>query len=114
VKISDADLVNAQGKRSTYVLIPERSGMARHVEAHSKHDFWVTREQVKGIQLNARELPVYVSNQQSVVGTDIVVWYTGSFHHEERDEDDEGPTHIMWVGFTLKPHDLFDASPLYP
>ena len=112
--ISDATLVNAQGKRSQYVLIPERSGTARHAEAHSKQDFWVTRSRGKGLELQARDLPRYISPQESVANTDLVVWYTGSLHHEERDEDDGGPTHIMWIGFTLKPHDLFDSSPLYP
>ena len=114
LNISDATLVNGQGKRSSYNVVPERFGTARHVEAHSKQDFWVTRVGVKGAELRTRELPTYINPAEVVTATDIVVWYTGSILHVERDEDDNGPTQVMWVGFTLKPHDVFDASPLYP
>jgi Cu2+-containing amine oxidase len=45
---------------------------------------------------------------------DLVLWYTSSIHHIERDEDDEGATQAMYVGFQLVPANLFSASPLYP
>jgi Cu2+-containing amine oxidase len=67
----------------------------------------------------AKNLPSYVIPAEDVMDEDIVVWYTGSIHHVERDEDDgppsdrlDGITQLMKVGFTLSPHDLFDASPL--
>lgn len=51
---------------------------------------------------------------ESVTTGDLVVWYTSSIHHIERDEDDDGPTQAMHVGFRLAPANLFSASPLYP
>jgi len=114
LSIYDATLRNSQGKRSAYRLIPWRLGSARHVETFTHNDFWVTRSQGKGAEMLARELPSYVTTAEEVVDTDVVAWYTGSLLHIERDEDDLGPTQLMWVGFTLQPHDFFDRSPLYP
>lgn len=114
LSIYDATLRNAQGKPSAYRLIPWRLGTARHTEAFTRSDFWVTRSQGKGTEMLAREIPSYVVPAEPVVGTDVVVWYSGPVLHIERDEDDLGPTQAMWVGFMLQPHDLFDRSPLYP
>jgi primary-amine oxidase len=114
LSVYDAALLNSQGKRSAYRLIPWRLGSARHVEAFTQSDFWVTRSQGKGTQMLAREIPSYIVPAEDVVDTDVVAWYTGSVLHIERDEDDSGPTQAMWVGFMLQPHDLFDQSPLYP
>ena len=82
------------------------------------------------MEMWAKDLPNYVEPPQLVVNSDIVVWYTGSIHHVVRDEDggfvDEdgkfaadghnwrGVTHLVWTGFMLEPHNLFDTTPLYP
>jgi hypothetical protein len=113
--IYDATLVNEQGKRTSYRLTPFRSGTSRHDVPYTQTDFWVTRAPAsKSAETAAPDLPSYVSPAQSVFGQDIVVWYTGAIHHEERDEDDNGATQLLPVGFLLVPHDLFASSPLFP
>jgi Cu2+-containing amine oxidase len=114
--VYDAHLANAKGRRTSYRLVSQRAGRARHAEAFTRGDFWVTRQTPlnKGMELRARDLPAYVSAPEPIAGADVVLWHTASLHHVERDEDDEGPTQVMHVGFQLVPHNLFDASPLYP
>jgi hypothetical protein len=112
--IYDATLVNGQGKRSSFRLTPVRTGTARHDMPYTQKDFWVTRMNSKSAEIAARDLPDYVSDRQSVSGQDIVVWYTAALHHEERDEDDNGATQLLPVGYFLKPHDFFSSSPLFP
>ncbi len=41
--IHDANLKNSRGNHSGYHLMPLRWGTARHDEAFTKKDFWVTR-----------------------------------------------------------------------
>lgn len=117
--IHDATLKNGQGHASGFHLMPIRTGTPRHQEAFTKNDFWVTR--YNGSELHASELPTYVSTPASVSNTDVVVWYYGAVHHLVRDEDGhfvgntwQGEAHVMWTGFMLKPHNLFDKTPLYP
>ncbi len=111
LEIGDSALVNSNGRSTLYELIPFRRGTARHTEAFTKKDFWVTRF---GDEFFAQDLPAYVANAQSTAGQDIVVWYTGSCHHEDgmRDEDrDTVP--VIWVEFELVPKNLFDATPFF-
>ncbi len=121
--IHDATLKNANGKPSVYHLMPLLFGTPRHAEAFTKYDFWVTRnnDSSGGPENNGSLLPSYISPPQSVSNTDIVVWYYGGLHHVPRDEDGQyvdtvwkGETHIMWTGFMLMPHNLFDKTPFYP
>jgi Cu2+-containing amine oxidase len=112
--IYDETLVNEQGKRSSFRLTPLRTGTSRHDVPYTQKDFWVTRVNRKSEETAAPDLPLYVSDQQSVSRQDIAVWYTGALHHEERDEDDNGATQLLPVGFMLKPHDFFSSSPLFP
>jgi len=118
--VSDATLVNGHRHKTYYQLIPlPTGGLSRHQESFTQHDFWVTT--YNGTQLWAAQLPSYVNPPQNAANTDIVVWYKGSIHHHPRDEDGEyvghywrGEALVMWTGFMLKPHDLFDRTPLYP
>jgi hypothetical protein len=112
--VYDDTLVNEQGKPSSFRLTPLRTGTSRHDVPYTQKDFWVTRVNTKSGETAAPDLPLYVSDQQSVSRQDIAVWYTGAIHHEERDEDDNGATQLLPVGFLLKPHDFFSSSPLYP
>ncbi len=112
LEISDSSLQNDNGRTTSYELVPLRSGTARHNEAFTKKDFWVTR--FKEGELLARNLPSFLTNE-SVVNTDVVIWYTVGAHHENgmRDEDrDTVP--VKWVGFELSPKNLFNDTPLYP
>jgi primary-amine oxidase len=112
VAVTDATLQNANGRPTAYELIPFRWGTARHREAFTKADFWITR--YKPTELLAAKLPSYM-NSEAVGRQDVVLWYTGSAHHEEgmRDED-SNTVPVKWVGFTLKPKNLFAGTPLYP
>jgi primary-amine oxidase len=57
-------------------------------------------------------LPSYL-NDESVDGEDVVVWYVVHVHHLPRTEDYPGMP-VEWVGFTLKPRDFLDSSPVTP
>jgi len=59
-----------------------------------------------------QSLPSYL-NDESVDRQDVVVWYVLHVHHIPRTEDwPDMP--IEWVGFTLKPGDFLDRSPVSP
>ncbi len=52
-------------------------------------------------------------------GDGIVLWYTGSTHHEPTDADNQtgsgsrtGITLVHWTGFEMVPHNFFDYNPL--
>jgi Cu2+-containing amine oxidase len=116
--VHDATLKNGKGQGSMYHLMPLRWGRARHQEAFAQRDFWVTR--YRATELWAKDLPTYVANAENVANADVVVWYMGSVHHTPRAEDGEmvkgvflGAAHLMWTGWVLKPHNVFDRTPLF-
>jgi primary-amine oxidase len=114
--IGDSTLKNGpppKGRATTYELVPMRSGTARHSEDFLAKDFWVTRYDREQSFL-ANNLPSYVGNKQSTDKEDIVIWYTGSEHHEtkSRDEDDN-TVPVLWTGFDLIPQNLFNHTPFY-
>jgi primary-amine oxidase len=116
--IRDATLKNQLGEPSMYHFMPLRWGAPRHQEAFAHHDFWVTR--YNGTELWAKDLPTYVNNQP-VSNADIVLWYMGAVHHQPRREDGivvggslVGSAQVMWTGWMMKPHNLFDKTPLHP
>jgi Cu2+-containing amine oxidase len=101
-----------------------RSGTARHSEPFTEKDFWVTLYNPN--QILAKNLPTYIENPQPTVNEDLVIWYTGSEHHDgspcnevpesecnSRDED-KNTVQILWTGFDLIPNNLFDHTPFYP
>ena len=103
---------NGTGRATSYELVPMRSGNARHSEDFTKKDFWVTRYNPE--QILANGLTSYVSGGQSTVNQDIVVWYTGSEHHENNSRDEDRNTvPVLWTGFELIPNNLFDGTPFY-
>jgi len=120
--VHDASLKNAQGQPSMYHLMPLRTGTARHHgpgEGFTRNDFWVTR--YKSTEMQAKNLLTYISPPEKIANTDIVVWYQGALHHLVRSEDGRleggfwrGVAHVMWTGWMLKPHNLFDTTPLWP
>ena len=116
LQIQDRTLKNAptNGRPTSYELVPMRSGTARHLETFTKKDFWVTRYD-RAQSFFADELPDYVRNKQSTRNQDIVIWYTGSEHHENNSRDeDKNTVPVLWTGFELIPNNLFDRTPFYP
>lgn len=121
--IEDASLRNASGKNTAFSLMPLLFGTPRHREAFTKYDFWVTRNNgsQSAPEMAGSLLPSYIAPPERVADTDVVVWYYGGAHHLPRDEDGRlvnrvwtGEAHIMWSGFMLMPHNLFDRTPLFP
>jgi Cu2+-containing amine oxidase len=119
--ISNPSITNGEGRPITYQLMPlvTGGGLTQHTEEWSQHDFWVTPFDEN--QFAARKLPKYVQGNPSIVNQDIVLWIKNGIHHMPRAEDGVyngsgnwvGTAHVMWSGFMLMPHDLFDCSPFY-
>lgn len=112
---------NGRGHTTAYRLVPNpTAGLAHHNEAFTREDLWATEGDP--LDIDASMLPVYASENTSLVKTDIALWYRGSVHHYPRDEDGFydrggswiGTTHSMWTGFLFTPRNLWDKSPLFP
>jgi len=117
--VMDGSLVNGKRHKTMIHLMPLREGTQRHKENFTKYDLWVTPYNAS--ELLANDLPTYVAHGRNVQNADIVLWYTGGLHHMYRDEDGDfvnnvwkGSALVMWTGFTMKPMNLFDATPFYP
>lgn len=110
--IKDKDFVNANGRSLSYELLPLRYGSGRHSEAYTKKDFWVTA--YKPNEHTPEDLPNYVNGERTA-NADVVVWYTGSAHHENgmRDEDRQ-TVPVKWTGFELSPQNMFSRTPFFP
>ena len=103
-----------------YDLMVARMGNSRHFgkdEECTQHDFWVTRANPQELQY--KKLPKYC-NDEDIVDTDIVLWYSAPVYHEPRSEDGmiingrmTGCTHVGWSSFTLRPSNIFDKTPLF-
>ena len=114
---------NGLGRKTSYELVPMRSGTARHSEPWTKADFWVTQyrpDQLQAVngqpyqELPLPSLPDYLTGQ-STINKDLVIWYTGSEHHENNSRDEDFNTvPVLWTGFELIPKNLFDRTPFYP
>ena len=111
VHIRDAALKNSLGHPSEWHLMPTRDGTPLHQEDFTKKALWVTHYHWN--ETFGDELPTYVANGESVANKDVVIWYYGGLHHLIRDEDSD-MTHLMWVGFMLKPFNVWPTTPLYP
>ena len=108
-----SNLRNGNGRLTSYELQPLRTGTARHTESFTREDFWVTRYNPN--EILAPNLPTYVHDGQPTVNKDLVIWYTGSEHHENNSRDEDRNTvPVLWTGFELIPNNLFDGTPFYP
>lgn len=128
--VTDATLKNGKGNQSGYMPMPMlMHGTSRNQEAFTRFDMWVTR--YRWTEMEARNLPNYMSPPENVQNTDIVLWYKGSMHHHPRDEDGEfiGQTwsgeacNVDWIhvdaGQPIRSHTAADAfvltvAPLNP
>jgi Cu2+-containing amine oxidase len=113
LEIRDSMLENGNLRPTSYELVPMRSGTARHSEDFINKDFWVTR--YDPAQMLADYLPTYIQQKQSTGNKDLVIWYTGSEHHEKDSRDEDNQTvPVLWTGFALIPNNLFNRTPFYP
>jgi Cu2+-containing amine oxidase len=147
IGVEDAS-TNAYGHKLGYVIAPSVHGLSRHYgeqagltrkELFTKSDFAVTRfKQSERDALmdtpNTRYLNpdqyllgdgssigFGISDNETVVDTDVVLWHRTAAHHDPHDEDHApgdppnlmtGITFVHWQGFDLQPHNLFDYNPL--
>jgi primary-amine oxidase len=109
---------NALGLPRSYELLPGGNGIFRGAsdEPFAHAEIWITRYHADEYPVQkhslAFALPKYL-NGESVENEDVVVWYAIHSHHIPRSEDWPGMP-VMWVGFTLRPRDFLDRSPVRP
>src|SRR5262249_4821277 len=116
LEIRAAGLKNGKGHDTSYDLVPMRSGTAREKNPEypwTKADFWVTEynpaqlQAVNGLTfqfLPLPSLPDYIFPAKPTNNKDLVIWYTGSEHHENDSRDEDFNTvPVIWTGFELDP-----------
>lgn len=130
--IKDKNFLNRYGNQISYELLSRHSGIARHNEDYTRHDFWVT--EANPSELMFEMLPtLYTVPAAPILDKDIVVWAMTASHHLPRDEDfgfpdrtgleylpsdtvlqpvQVGAALVMWSGFMLRPRNFFDNTPL--
>jgi Cu2+-containing amine oxidase len=108
---------------SAYDLLPMRQGAVRNYPwkyAFANHDFWVTHRNPDHVKY--QEAPLYATRSKVLDKSPLTIWHNSPAVHVPRGED-YGPEGSMrkngaaittWVGFTLRPVNLFDSTPLYP
>ncbi|BAZ11982.1 copper amine oxidase [Calothrix sp. NIES-4071] len=125
--IMSADKKNALGAATGYMLmpgsnavfLPTESAEIRSKAAFATHHVWVTNYNpgelyAAGNYPNqtkpGKGLPEYISNDESLMSKDIVLWYSMGVTHVPRPEDwPVMPTHR--VGFKLVPRGFFNRNP---
>jgi primary-amine oxidase len=119
--------VNELGEPAGYKIMPGSTAPAMFQEGSwicdrarfVQHTLWVTAYEPKELYASgdypyqspvADGLPVYTAGDDSLVNTDVVVWYTVGAHHIVRPED--WPVMpVAYAGFHLKPVGFFDGNP---
>lgn len=121
------------GKRPiSYDLIPSRQGSVRDLPPYAdvrdadmdfvNYDFWLTRPPATAGYYPYHQVPDLARGRRPLKGQPVTVWYNTPAIHVPRGEDfgpdgqnqRKGVALTTWVEFTLRPRDLFDATPLYP
>jgi hypothetical protein len=108
---------------TAYDLLPIRMGSVRNYPwkyAFANHDFWVTHKSPEHIKY--QEVPLYAGRSKILEKSPLTIWHNSPALHVPRGEDygsegsarSNGVAITSWVGFTLKPINLFDSTPLYP
>jgi hypothetical protein len=107
---------------TAYDLIPIRYGSVRNFPRKfefANKDFWVTANTTEPIRYV--DVPTYVRDHhgQKIDRTPITVWHNSPLFHIPRAEDFDpsgknSPNVALttWMGFILKPRNLFDGTPL--
>lgn len=124
LRVESLERKNSSGRPgyTAYDLIPMRIGNARNfAPAHefANHEFWVTQKRDK--QPYFRDVPNYAKQRQLLEGAPLTIWHSSALQHIPRAEDfgadglsrQQGVAIVGWVGFTLRPVNLFDSTPLY-
>jgi hypothetical protein len=107
---------------TAYDLLPVRNGSVRNFPAEydfANKDFWVTLTEPN--QTTFTQVATYAAERRPIDHHAITVWHNTPLLHSVRAEDFgqdgasswEGVALTSWSGFTLRPRNLFDCSPLY-
>ncbi len=110
-----------------YKLVSLRSGSTRTFRPHTSYDFWTLRldpDAPNRIPENEKlfvDIASYISNPEPIDGKPVAIWHTTALHHIPRTEDfgavgynaGDGLAIMMWTGFDLMPHNLWDKTPLF-
>jgi primary-amine oxidase len=126
-KIQSAEKTSALGLPTAYKLMPgdtaapvfgQETGWGPR-SGFTKANLWVTKYDpeerfASGNYPNqhpgGQGLTAFVEGDESIVGEDVVVWYTMGAHHIVRPED--WPVMpVATIGFMLKPVGFFDGNP---
>ena len=116
-----ADSATDPEQSAGYHMRPQHAGhhfQRGFIEPFSDFDFFVTRQDdcERFINENAKFNPdcyeniLQFTNNESLEGTDIVVWHRVSFHHVPRNED-QGTMHSHWDGFVLEASNIAALTP---
>ncbi|ELR97052.1 primary-amine oxidase [Gloeocapsa sp. PCC 73106] len=125
--IHSTEQENYLGEPTAYMLMPGENAFSqlseeaegRAVAGFTNHHVWMTQydqDELYGAGDYPNQgrpqqgLPSYVENDESLMGEDVVLWYTMGTTHMVRTEDwPIMPVHEM--SFKLKPWNFFDRNP---
>ncbi len=130
LRVSSKVRKNAHGYPMSYDILSLRYGTLGQLQPEGgtydadmdfiNHDFWVTRTE-SGFT-DYLNVPRYAREKRPLTGHPTTIWLCTPALHVARTEDFDqqdgtnsygGVAITTWAGFTLKPRDLFDGTPLY-
>ncbi len=125
--ITNPGVKNSLGNNTGFILVPgtnslpyiNREASVRKRAGFINNHFWATKYNplelsAAGVYPNQSRggdgLPMFVSNNEKLVNTDVVIWYTLGVTHIPRPE--EWPVMpVTHVGFKMIPGGFFNANP---
>jgi hypothetical protein len=130
IRVQSRSRKNSHGRPISFDIFPQRIGSIRQLQNEGgtfgsnmdfiNNDFWVTRTE-SGFTSYV-DVPRYASQHRPLTGQPTTIWLCTSALHFPRSEDFDsrdgktnytGVATTFWMGFFIKPRDLFDGSPLY-
>jgi hypothetical protein len=113
---------NPTPRATAYDLLPVRNGSVRNFPSEydfANKDFWVTLNDPGHTTFT--QVPTYAAGRNPIDKRPVTVWHNAPLLHSVRAEDfgEDGRTNwtgvalTSWTGFTLRPRNLFDSTPLY-
>lgn len=130
IRVRSRTRKNSHGRPIAYDLVPQRLGSMRQMQPQGgssgsnmdfvNADFWVTH--TEGGFTSYVDVPTYARQNRPLAGKPTTIWTSAPVLHFPRGEDfgaENGTVNYTglavtsWTGFSLKPRDLFDSTPLY-
>jgi hypothetical protein len=130
LRIASRTKKNSHGRAYAYDLVSQRQGSIRNLQPEGgtyddnldfvNQDFWVTRTESGNTDFV--NVPKYAKEKRPLTGQPTTIWLSTAALHVSRSEDFSeadgtspygGVATLVWAGFSLKPRDIFDGTPLY-